>query len=474
MPSDKKPSIFDTVKTDTKKPKIAKDPTSEELAERRRKEKEYAMNIQKTIDEVRAGVERGDNLDSLLDKLYAQEKQTRKAGQGENTTTIVKEIIDILGKQKQWKMLNENILTISKKRNQIKQAITSMVQHAMTFFDNITDKETKVELINTLRRVCEGKIYVELEQAHLVQMLANIKEEECNVEEAANLIQTIQVETIGSMQPSEKIELILMQIRLCLAKKDYVRAYIISKKVTSRAINRPEHKALKIRFYELLIQYWKTKKDYLEIAKCYKEIFDSVKDEEDSSRWEDVLKNLIIFVCLSPFDNHQSDLMHRAWGEKRIEEPKMRLFKQFLRKFVEKEVINGPNFQKAFVSHLKSHQAFTEDPDRQKELSDRTVEHNLRIIASYYKRIHLGRLAELLNLGQQETESFISKLVTKGTIQAKIDRLEGVVNFRKQQKATDILNEWNSDIASLLEKVEKVQLRISKEQMSHKNAKSRA
>ena len=41
-----------------------------------------------------------------------------------------------------------------------------------------------------------------------------------------------QVETYGSMEKKEKVEFILEQMRLCLAKRDYIRTQIISKKVS--------------------------------------------------------------------------------------------------------------------------------------------------------------------------------------------------------------------------------------------------
>ena len=39
------------------------------------------------------------------------------------------------------------------------------------------------------------------------------------------------METYGSMEKKEKVEFILEQMRLCLAKHDYIRTQIISKKV---------------------------------------------------------------------------------------------------------------------------------------------------------------------------------------------------------------------------------------------------
>ena len=80
----------------------------------------------------------------------------------------------------------------------------------------------------------EGKIYVEVERARLTHKLAKIREEEGNITEAANIIQELQVETYGSMDKREKVELILEQMRLCLAKQDYIRTQIISKKISTK------------------------------------------------------------------------------------------------------------------------------------------------------------------------------------------------------------------------------------------------
>ena len=47
-------------------------------------------------------------------------------------------------------------------------------------------------------------------------------------------MQELQVETYGSMERKEKVEMILEQIRLCLAVQDFIRAQIISKKISTR------------------------------------------------------------------------------------------------------------------------------------------------------------------------------------------------------------------------------------------------
>jgi hypothetical protein len=51
------------------------------------------------------------------------------------------------------------------------------------------------------------------------------------VGEACDIIQDVHVETYGSLDKKEKADFLLEQIRLTLAKKDFVRTIIISKKV---------------------------------------------------------------------------------------------------------------------------------------------------------------------------------------------------------------------------------------------------
>jgi len=82
--------------------------------------------------------------------------------------------------------------------------------------------------------------------------LAQIKEDEGDVTGAANIIQELQVETYGSMKKQEKVELILEQMRLCLAKKDYIRTQIISKKINTKFFDddKSEIQQLKLKYYK--------------------------------------------------------------------------------------------------------------------------------------------------------------------------------------------------------------------------------
>lgn len=77
-----------------------------------------------------------------------------------------------------------------------------------------------------------------------------MREAEGNIIEAANVLQELQVETYGSMEKREKTELILEQMRYCLAKKDFIRTQIISKKINVKYFEDETAQDLKLKFYE--------------------------------------------------------------------------------------------------------------------------------------------------------------------------------------------------------------------------------
>lgn len=68
-------------------------------------------------------------------------------------------------------------------------------------------------MIETLRTVTSGKIYVEVERARLTHRLSKTQENDGQVLLAAKTMQELQLETYGSMDRKEKVELILEQVK---------------------------------------------------------------------------------------------------------------------------------------------------------------------------------------------------------------------------------------------------------------------
>ena len=96
----------------------------------------------------------------------------------------------------------------------------------------------------------------------------------------------------------------------------------------------------------------------------------------------------------------------------------------------------------------------------------------------YYHFIKLDRLAYMLQLSVDELERYVSELVNKGMITAKINRPQGIIKFHKSKtvdgdsRASDndineLLNDWCYDIDKLLEEVDSIGHLINKEEMMH-------
>ena len=99
------------------------------------------------------------------------------------------------------------------------------------------------------------QIYSEKEHAQLTRMLAEIREVEGDIEVSSQVMQEVNVETYGALTVYEKVDFILEQIRLLLLKQDYVRAFIVSKKISRKNLAQsPELQPLKLRFYRLMVR----------------------------------------------------------------------------------------------------------------------------------------------------------------------------------------------------------------------------
>ena len=155
-------------------------------------------------------------------------------------------ILEVLHRAGDWKGVNEHIVLLSKRRAQLKQAVAAMVKEAMTYIDLAPTLAVKTELIETLNTVTSGKIFVEVEKARLTRALAKIKEEAGDSAAAAEIMQEVAVETYGALSKHEKLFFIEEQVRLCLDKKDFTRAQILSRKINPRSFDeivRAEKKA---------------------------------------------------------------------------------------------------------------------------------------------------------------------------------------------------------------------------------------
>ncbi|KAK6150549.1 hypothetical protein DH2020_015481 [Rehmannia glutinosa] len=436
----------------------------------------------------------GGNLEAKIELLLNVEKQMRQVGDVAGTRKAVTDILQLCFEDGAWKTLNDQIVLISKRRGQLKQAVQAMVQQAMQYIDQTPDLDTKIELIKTLNSVSAGKIYVEIERARLIRKLAKIREEQGLIAEAADLMQEIAVETFGAMAKTEKIAFILEQVRLCLDRQDYVRAQILSRKISPRvfeadtskekkkpkegeniveepAADIPSLLELKQIYYQLMIRYYTHSNDYLEICRCYKSIYEIPSVKEDPAQWIPVLRKICWYLALSPHDPMQSSLLNSTLEDKNLSEiPHFRLL---LKQLVTMEVIQWTALWGTFKDEFENEKNMVGGSLGEKAAEDlklRIIEHNILVVSKYYSRITLKRLADLLCLTIQEAEKHLSDMVVSKALVAKIDRPMGVICFQSAKDSNDILNSWAMNLEKLLDLVEKSCHQIHKETMVHKAA----
>ncbi|XP_069511134.1 26S proteasome non-ATPase regulatory subunit 12 [Ambystoma mexicanum] len=435
---------------------------------------DYSATVDQRLPECEKLAKEG-KLQEVIESLLSLEKQTRTASDMVSTSRILVAVVKMCYEAKEWDALNENIIILSKRRSQLKQAVVKMVQQCCTYVEEITDLSIKLRLIDTLRSVTEGKIYVEIERARLTNTLSTIKEQSGDVKEAASILQELQVETYGSMEKKEKTEFILEQMRLCLAVKDHIRTQIISKKINTKFFKDENTEKLKLKYYDLMIQLDQNEGSYLSICKHYRAIYDTPCIQAEGEKWQQALKSAVLYVILAPYDNEQSDLVHRINGDKKLDDiPK---YKELLKLFTTMELMRWSNLVEEYGKELREGSlestatdvfAFTEEGEKRwKDLKNRVVEHNIRIMAKYYTRITMKRLEQMLDLSVDESEEFLSNLVVSKTIYAKVDRMAGIINFQRPKDPNDILNDWSQKLNSLMALVTKTTHLIAKEEMIH-------
>jgi 26S proteasome regulatory subunit N5 len=205
------------------------------------------------------------------------------------------------------------------------------------------------------------------------------------------------------------------------------------------------------------------------VCKYYREVYDTKSVKDDEARLFEILSYVVMFIALASYDHEQSDLIHRIAADKNLE--KLALYKQLIKSFTTSELMRWPKIEQLYKAELQKSFVFSpstaEGVKRWKDLHHRVIEHNIRVVSKYYDRITLKRLTELLDLSMAETEEFLSKLVSSKTIYGKIDRVDGIVTFRRHQQPDEVLNSWAGNIHSLLDLIAKTKHLITKEEMLH-------
>lgn len=469
-------------------------------AARKDTERERTAKLVKALEAEKGAT--GAKLAPALERVLALEKQQRLLEDAFNTSKCCVAVVELCHAAADWDQLAAHLVLLAKRRAQLKQAIGDMVRACMKFLDELSDADCE-KVITALQTVTEGKIYVEEERAGIIKRLATIKEKQGKVAEAADILQQVAVETLGTMEAADKIAYILDQVRLFLENKDFTRAAIFAKKIQTKNFKPKEKKVkekrdfekkkgqekedamdvdapaapkvparlqeLKLRYYELMVQIHEEKDDLLEICRCYLSMYDTECVKASAEQFIPVLKNACWYLVLSETGPMQVSLLEQVGADGNFE--KIGAYKALIADFKSQMPIQWSAFKEKYAAEVQAAThifAGAKGEARYETLRQRAIQHNVLVMSKYYERVQIGFLAKSLDLDAGETERRVAEMVEQGLVWAKIDQLDGVIQFKKEKDVNQALNDWSSNIGTMLELMEKTTFLINKEFQTHK------
>ncbi|KAF9527761.1 hypothetical protein CPB83DRAFT_792684 [Crepidotus variabilis] len=473
------------------------------MADNKKQEKDYTKEVDALFPEVESTVKAGQ-LQEGLDKIFTLEKQTRNAADLASTTRLVKAATQYCYDARDYTLMNSTINILTKKHGQLKAAVQAIVELAISWLPEIKEREgidKWLELLETLRTVTEGKIFLETPRARVTLLLSHhheglstsgaSKDPKESLRTACDLMSDLQVETYSSMERREKTEFILEQMRLLIAvarekdtsvdKKDekdslsggepeWVKVRVGGRKVSETFLKEAANEDLKLKYYDLMIQHALHDDSYLSAAQYYEKVWETPSIKEDKNdKGRKALEHIVYYLVLAPYTNEQYNMIQHIFKDPAL--LKLDLHHSLVKSFVTDELMRWPGMEKLYSDYLRKTPVFDSEK-RWEDLHTRVVEHNVRIVAKYYTRVTMDRLINLLDLSPKETEKTLARLVVSGTIYAKVDRPAGIVDFQKKRSADDVMNDWSSDMQKLLGLVEKTWMAMNAAQAAQSRVKS--
>jgi hypothetical protein len=382
--------------------------------------------------------------DAAIEALHILERRTRIAKDDNANTIVCREVVNLCISQTRWSDLGTNVSILAKRRGYSRRAVTEILKLSMDALASIGDQETHISLVQSLRDVTEGKIFVEVERAHLTQILVKHLETKGELVEAMNLLQDLRLEILTSMPPVDRIGLMLHQFRLCLDAKDQLRASLCAEKVKDQKV---EDAQLRLLFLDLLIRYHSEfTKDFLAIADSW---YETYKLNHSGA----ALLNAIVSAVLAPHSPEQTRFCAQLQQVKDL--TLMPDAKSLLAVFLGRDLVPWAEFEPKFEQIIPA--------DNREVMRQRVIEHSLRVVAMYYTNIRLARLAELEQITVNELEDRIVDLVFNEGFYAKIDRPKGIITFKRKQKVAEVADEFSSNIMKLCKLVDQAHSLIEKE-----------
>jgi 26S proteasome regulatory subunit N5 len=428
--------------------------------------------------------------DVELKKLIDEEKVTRLENEFEKNRTLTKQILETLHNRNDFPNFLKLFEYLTQRRNQSRESIISMVKYCINdILPNLKNTKDSSELLNTIIRVTEGKIFVEYEYSQAIRKMTEIYLMDNNIEEAAKLIQDVQIEAFGSLESDYKIDYILFQMQVLIEKGDYIRTLIVSNKIKRNHLDDEGIELLKIRFFRLMILYYVHEKKYLEASKCYKILYDFVKSindklievEKDHKEIKpkiidnyinvkkendlvNLFENYVLYLSICPPELETKNMLNELILKYKKELDINKNILYIVEKRLSDEIIL---IDDNLFSRYKDFEIFKKNADLLKLFRKYWIQHDLSLFEKFFGKIHIERISQMTKVPIDEIESELADMVVNNYIFARINRIEKIVNFRKKTDHHDVLDNFNYDMDNMLKKIEETCHLINKEYLKH-------
>ena len=420
-----------------------------------------------------------------MEELMELERQARQNSNMDLSQSTCKKIMELLFEHGDPIKTIITIKALTSKRGQIIRTTSELVRFCMQMVETIKDEAVKIYFVTELKNICDKKIYVEVEYARCAMILVKHNEKgNINLQEAAKIMENVQVETYGSMTKREKVEFILYQMHIQFILGDEIRLAIVSKKINPKMLDEAGFHLLKITYYLFLFFLNQKEKEYTLCSQNLEQVLQGLKlaqTQQELSEIDPILQEKYPFF----FDKKivaESILIFKAMHEhnntkiEEIEKLKTK-YDEFLadgdqivsliESFLSKELtICDLSF-----SNLKTFPifkpGFADSETILVLIQSQLIKKNLAIIAKYFKNSRLSRLSEMLQASFDDVEDALCDLIVNGIVKAKIDRPSGIVDFSLPEISNDeeMIDDWVKNINEIVDVIDLACERIEHEEV---------
>jgi len=460
-------------------------------------DQDYTKMANDAIDRAKLRTEQKEPISNVVNNLLLVEKKLRLAGKEPEVLKVCTVILELIRDQKQWTMLSEQVDLLSRRRAQTVKVIKEVVKMGVNMIDLAQEPE-RTKLIDSFLEQVSGKIFLEIERVKLTELKTQQLVKKGDIREASKLMQSVQIETYGTIDKEKRLDFMLEQMKLLLQVSDFIRMAVVRNKIKEKLLlDFPDRCKT---FNELSVQLFLHDENFLAISEGYWNIHELLRVVEHESKMDvdqketgnkekeakkvDELKgeenfdsahfNCAVVACvLAEYTEEQAKLLQKYLKvmEDRKQEGISELICFLLKVFNRKEPMTP------IMNTLKERGLDQEmldfellyigknirDPTLLALLQTRSLQHNIRIYSLYYTQMTLDRVSEFLGVSKEEAEDVVCKMVGKDKLWARIDQLTGIIKFRKPVDNTEVLSGWTKNVDEMLDLVGKASEMINKE-----------